>query len=230
MRNPSRTMRKASPLERALSWLSAVQVTRPGPVILLVVASLLPAGFLASKLTLKTSFSELLPDNKPSVIEKARWNTIHSTSGTIRSPAMPRARALVPVPRDIKMNFLIFFAVPLSIGVGAGYALNVMKRRDLLGHGEIRRPVIGTRGAIVLLFPHHDGGYLAFGLRRRIGRTSFCPRPKTFEGTDGARQTRGWRMPTRAKFRLRRVERGTSAPGAERCEAAEKRGKHGPPE
>ena len=62
----------APPLERALSWLSAVQVARPWAVILLVVASLIPAGFLASKLTLKTSFSELLPDNKPSVVEKRR--------------------------------------------------------------------------------------------------------------------------------------------------------------
>ncbi len=41
-------------------------------MILLVLATLLPTGFLASRLSLRTEFTELLPDGKRSVIEARR--------------------------------------------------------------------------------------------------------------------------------------------------------------
>ena len=55
-------------LDRLLAW----QIRRPGWVLLLVAATLLPMGWAASRLELRTSFSELLPDNKPSVVELRR--------------------------------------------------------------------------------------------------------------------------------------------------------------
>src|SRR5688572_31546256 len=63
-----------SVLEALLLRLAAQQVARPWWVILLIGLSLLPAGWLAADLPLRTSFSELLPDDKPSVVEMRRVN------------------------------------------------------------------------------------------------------------------------------------------------------------
>jgi predicted RND superfamily exporter protein len=54
------------------------------------------------------------------------------------------------VLRGIKLNFLNFIALPISIGVGADYALNIMKRYELSGPGELRRVVVHTGGAVIL--------------------------------------------------------------------------------
>src|SRR4051812_7636196 len=59
-------------LERLLVRLGEFQTRRPLAVLLLVVATLLPTGFLASRLSLRTEFTELLPDGKRSVIEARR--------------------------------------------------------------------------------------------------------------------------------------------------------------
>ena len=59
-------------LERLLVRLGEVQTRRPLTVLLLVLATLLPTGFLALKLSLRTEFTELLPDGKRSVIEARR--------------------------------------------------------------------------------------------------------------------------------------------------------------
>jgi len=59
-------------LERLLVRLGEVQTRRPLTVLLLVLATLLPTGFLASRLSLRTEFTELLPDGKRSVIEARR--------------------------------------------------------------------------------------------------------------------------------------------------------------
>lgn len=61
-------------LERALTALAGVQVRRPWAIVSLVVLSLFPAAWSASRLHLRTAFSELLPDDKPSVIELKRIN------------------------------------------------------------------------------------------------------------------------------------------------------------
>jgi len=59
-------------LERLLVRLGEFQTRRPLTVLLLVFATLLPTGILASKLSLRTEFTELLPDGKRSVIEARR--------------------------------------------------------------------------------------------------------------------------------------------------------------
>jgi predicted RND superfamily exporter protein len=59
-------------LERLLVRLGEVQNQRPLLVLLLVLVTLLPTGLLASRLSLRTEFTELLPDGKRSVIEARR--------------------------------------------------------------------------------------------------------------------------------------------------------------
>ncbi|MBW2458835.1 MAG: MMPL family transporter, partial [Deltaproteobacteria bacterium] len=49
----------------------------------------------------------------------------------------------------LKLNFLNFVALPITIGVGADYAVNVMQRYHHAG-GAIRRVVVETGGAVVL--------------------------------------------------------------------------------
>jgi len=63
-----------NPLARLHRWLAAIQVKRPWLVLFCALISLIPAGALASKLTLRSSFKELLPDHKPSVVEMRRVN------------------------------------------------------------------------------------------------------------------------------------------------------------
>jgi predicted RND superfamily exporter protein len=62
------------PLEPILTKLGELQLTRPWWVVLAVAITLIPAGWLASRLELRTAFSELLPENKPSVVELQRVN------------------------------------------------------------------------------------------------------------------------------------------------------------
>ncbi len=59
-------------LERLLVRLGEIQTRRPLTVLLLVLATLIPTGLLASRLSLRTEFTELLPDGKRSVIEARR--------------------------------------------------------------------------------------------------------------------------------------------------------------
>ena len=61
-----------SPLSGFLTGLANLQLRRPWLVVLITLASLVPAMWAASGLSLKTSFKELLPDTKPSVIESRR--------------------------------------------------------------------------------------------------------------------------------------------------------------
>ena len=51
---------------------------------------------------------------------------------------------------DLKLNFLNFVAIPISVGVGADYALNVMKRREIEGATPMKRILVQTGGAVVL--------------------------------------------------------------------------------
>jgi uncharacterized protein len=84
---------------------------------------------------------------------------------------------------DVKLNFLNFLALPISIGVGADYALNIMKRREVTGDAELYRVVVETGGAVVLCSLTTTLGYLAlllsingavrsFGLVAAIGEVT----------------------------------------------------------
>lgn len=59
-------------LSAGLAWLRELPVRRPWWVVAVVVATLFPSAWATSKLEVETSFSELLPDSKPSVIELER--------------------------------------------------------------------------------------------------------------------------------------------------------------
>ncbi|HWZ88670.1 MAG TPA: MMPL family transporter, partial [Polyangiaceae bacterium] len=72
-----------SGLPAVLIRLGRLQVSRPWFVIAVVLATLLPAGWLASRLDLKTSFTELLPDSKPSVIEMRRTEGRLASNATL---------------------------------------------------------------------------------------------------------------------------------------------------
>ena len=52
--------------------LGELQAQRPWLFVALAILSLLPAGFAAKGIGFKSDFAELLPDNKPSVIEMRR--------------------------------------------------------------------------------------------------------------------------------------------------------------
>ena len=63
--------------------------------------------------------------------------------------------------RGIKLNFLNFVAVPISIGVGADYALNIMKRRELSDDAGLAKGLVETGGAVVLCSLTTTLGYVA---------------------------------------------------------------------
>ena len=70
----------------------------------------------------------------------------------------------------MKLNFLNFVALPISIGVGADYAVNLLERYRLLGRGSIRRMLHETGGAVVLCSLTTTLGYFAliFSANRAI--------------------------------------------------------------
>jgi predicted RND superfamily exporter protein len=80
----------------------------------------------------------------------------------------------------VKMNFLNFVAIPIAIGAGADYAINIMKRREIEGDAGVERAFIETGGAVVacsmttlcgytaLLFSI-NGAVRSFGLAAAIG-------------------------------------------------------------
>jgi len=89
----------------------------------------------------------------------------------------------VLVLAHIKLNFLNFIALPISIGVGADYALNIVKRSDIAGSGALARVVTQTGGAVILCSLTTTLGYLAlllsingavrsFGLVASIGEVT----------------------------------------------------------
>ncbi len=80
----------------------------------------------------------------------------------------------------VKLNFLNFVALPIAIGAGADYAINIMKRREIEGDDGIERAFIETGGAVVACSLTTLCGYLAlllsvngavrsFGLAAAIG-------------------------------------------------------------
>jgi predicted RND superfamily exporter protein len=63
--------------------------------------------------------------------------------------------------QDIKLNFLNFVALPISVGVGADYALNIMKRRELTRDADLSNALVETGGAVVLCSLTTTLGYVA---------------------------------------------------------------------
>jgi predicted RND superfamily exporter protein len=89
--------RLLSQLGRLLSGFVTWQIERPVWILVIAVAITLPAILAARKLGLKTDFAELLPDNKPSVIEMRRVGerlTSASTLTMVVSVPEPNPRAL----------------------------------------------------------------------------------------------------------------------------------------
>ena len=85
--------------------------------------------------------------------------------------------------QDIKLNFLNFVALPISVGVGADYALNIMKRRELTADADLAKGLTETGGAVVLCSLTTTLGYVAlmfsmngatqsFGLAAAVGEVS----------------------------------------------------------
>ncbi len=70
-------------LQRFFCLLARAQVERPWAVALLAVVTTVPALLAARGLGLKTDFSELLPDNKPSVVEMRRVGEKLTSASTL---------------------------------------------------------------------------------------------------------------------------------------------------
>jgi predicted RND superfamily exporter protein len=62
---------------------------------------------------------------------------------------------------NVKLNFLNFVALPIAIGVGSDYAINVMKRREIEGNEGIERAFTETGGAVVACSMTTLSGYAA---------------------------------------------------------------------
>ncbi|MDF3065445.1 MAG: uncharacterized protein K0R38_1046 [Polyangiaceae bacterium] len=81
---------------------------------------------------------------------------------------------------DIKLNFLNFVALPITIGIGAEYAHNMMQRYRFEGGTKLRHVVLATGGALTLCSLTTSIGYFAllssinkgihsFGLSAAVG-------------------------------------------------------------
>jgi uncharacterized protein len=75
--------------------------------------------------------------------------------------------------RGVKLNFLNFVAVPITIGIGAEYAHNLMQRYRIEGDKAIYRVVVETGGAVVLCSMTTTIGYLALLRSINHGIVSF---------------------------------------------------------
>jgi uncharacterized protein len=74
---------------------------------------------------------------------------------------------------DAKLNFLNFVAIPITIGIGAEYAHNLMQRYRIEGPENLYRVVAETGGAVVLCSLTTTIGYLALLLSINKGIVSF---------------------------------------------------------
>jgi uncharacterized protein len=77
----------------------------------------------------------------------------------------------------VKLNFLNFVALPIAIGVGSDYAINVLKRWEIEGDAGIERAFTETGGAVVACSMTTLSGYAALlfsvnGAVRSMGLTA----------------------------------------------------------
>jgi uncharacterized protein len=75
--------------------------------------------------------------------------------------------------KDIRLNFLNFVAIPITIGIGAEYAHNMMQRYRFEGPGKLRRVVLATGGALTLCSLTTSLGYFALLFSINKGIHSF---------------------------------------------------------
>lgn len=76
----------------------------------------------------------------------------------------------------MKLNFLNFVALPITIGVGADYAVNIMQRYRLEGPERLHRVLVETGGAVILCSLTTILGYVAltFSVNRAIQSFGFA--------------------------------------------------------
>lgn len=75
--------------------------------------------------------------------------------------------------KQIHLNFLNFVAIPITIGIGAEYAHNVMQRYRFEGPGKLRHVVRATGGALLLCSLTTSIGYFALLFSINKGIHSF---------------------------------------------------------
>jgi hypothetical protein len=73
----------------------------------------------------------------------------------------------------VKLNFLNFVAIPITIGLGAEYAHNIMQRYRIEGPDHVRHVVLQTGGAVTLCSLTTTIGYLALLMSINRGIRSF---------------------------------------------------------
>ncbi|MFO0658592.1 MAG: MMPL family transporter [Polyangiaceae bacterium] len=74
---------------------------------------------------------------------------------------------------DMKLNFLNFVGIPITIGIGAEYAHNLMQRYIAEGDDQIQKVVTETGGAVILCSMTTTIGYLALLMSINQGIVSF---------------------------------------------------------
>jgi predicted RND superfamily exporter protein len=75
--------------------------------------------------------------------------------------------------KGIRLNFLNFVAIPITIGIGAEYAHNMMQRYRFEGPGKLRQVVLATGGALTLCSLTTSIGYFALLFSINKGIQSF---------------------------------------------------------
>ena len=75
--------------------------------------------------------------------------------------------------KQIHLNFLNFVAIPITIGIGAEYAHNMMQRYRFEGPGKLRHVVRATGGALMLCSLTTSIGYFALLFSINKGIHSF---------------------------------------------------------
>jgi predicted RND superfamily exporter protein len=75
--------------------------------------------------------------------------------------------------KDIRLNFLNFVAIPITIGIGAEYAHNMMQRYRFEGPRKLRHVVLATGGALTLCSLTTSIGYFALMFSINKGIHSF---------------------------------------------------------
>ena len=82
-------------LRRFFIWLTALQARRPWLLLGFAFLSLLPAAYAISGLKVRTAFGELLPDDKPSVVEMRRVSDRLASATTLTVIAESQNTALL---------------------------------------------------------------------------------------------------------------------------------------
>ncbi len=115
--------------------------------------------------------------------------------------------------KGIKLNFLNFVAIPITIGIGAEYAHNMMQRYRFEGPGKLRQVVLATGGALTLCSLTTSIGYLALLFSINKGIHSFGLSAAVGELTCLA-ATVLWLPSILAYLEQRRAKKGLASPAA----------------